>query len=198
MRPRHLQPLQRQHGQQQGDIIYPTIIGICSQIGSSSPISIATSSSGNYNNACILETSPPVGTETGSGFTNSELTFDIDSGNLNQVANNQGIVGLIVLPKGYLRWVGGGSPTFLWSLIVGTTSLSNSNTAAIVGTASTSQDATGNTGTGEHLLISFTVAGKSISTPAAGDSVEFKVRASGTLSGVTTPAASCNITVNFF
>lgn len=78
---------------------------------------------------------------------------------------------------------------------IGTTSLSNSNTASLVGTASTSQDAT--SGLGQVLRINFTVAGKSITSPASGDSVVFVVRGQSTVGGVTTFAPKCEITLNF-
>ena len=78
---------------------------------------------------------------------------------------------------------------------IGTTSLSNSNTASLVGTASTSQDAT--SGIGQVLRVQCTVAGKTINTPNIGDSVVFAVRGQSTLSGVTTFAPKCEITLAF-
>jgi len=166
---------------------------------------MATSSSGNYDNACIATNSligSPFGIAgelSGAEFSvNAQGTFvatlGIDAYALQQVASNYGIDRIDILPAGYLRWLGGGSPTFAWSMLIGTTSLSNSNTASLVGTASTSQDAT--SGIGQVLRISFQVAGKSITSPASGDSVLFAVRSAVTLSGVV-HTAKVEITLNF-
>jgi len=168
-------------------------------------LSVATGSSGNYNNACTatnsLMGSPFLlaGALNGSEFSvNAQGTFvatlDIDANALQQVASNYGIDRIDIIPAGYLRWVGSGSPTFAWSMLIGTTSLSNSNTASLVGTASTSQDAT--SGLGQVLRISFVTAGKSITSPASNDEVIFAVRGSATVSGVV-HTAKVEITLNF-
>ncbi len=167
-------------------------------------MSVATGSSGNYNNACTatnsLMGSPFLlagalnGSEfslTSSGFS---ATLDVDANAFNQICNNFGIDRLDIIPAGYLRWLGGGSPTFAWSLQIGQTSLSNSNTASIVGTASTSQDAT--SGMGEVLRIQCQTVGKTINTPASNDTVIFAVRGQSTLNGVVS-TAKVEITVNF-
>jgi hypothetical protein len=120
--------------------------------------------------------------------------LDIDAGNLDAVANNYGLGQIDITPAGYLRWVGSGSPTFEWSMLIGSTSLSNSNTASLAGTASTSQDAT--SGIGEVLRITFVMAGRSVTTPSSGDSVVFAVRGAATLSGVV-HTAKVEITLNF-
>ncbi len=139
------------------------------------------------------------GALNGSEFSvNSQGAFvanlDIDAAGLQSVASNYGIDRIDITPAGYLRWLGGGSPTFAWSMQIGSTSLSNSNTASLVGTASTSQDAT--SGVGESLRIQFVTAGKSITSPASGDSVIIAVRGAVTLSGVV-HTAKVEITVNF-
>lgn len=166
---------------------------------------MATGASGNYDNACTatndLMGSPFLiaGALNGSEFSvNAQGTFvatlDIDEAALQSVASNYAIDRIDITPAGYLRWLGGGSPTFAWSLLIGSTSLSNSNTASIVGTASTSQDAT--SGMGQSLRIQFVTAGKSITSPASGDSVVFAVRGSSTLNSVVS-TAKVEITVNF-
>jgi len=121
-------------------------------------------------------------------------TLHIDAQGFNQICNNYGIDRLNIIPAGYLRWLGGGSPTFAWSLLIGSSSLSNSNTSSIVGTASTSQDAT--SGMGQALRIQCQTVGKTINTPASNDSVLFAVRGSSTLNGVLS-TAKCEITVLF-
>ena len=169
-------------------------------------MSIATGSSGNYDNACVATNSllgSPfllAGALNGSEFSvNAQgffaATLDIDANAFNQICNNNGIDRLDILPAGYLRWLGGGSPTFTWSMQIGTTSLSNSNTASLVGTASTSQDAT--SGIGQVLRVQCQTVGKNINTPNIGDSVLFAVRGQSTLNGVTTFAKKCEITLDF-
>jgi hypothetical protein len=79
-----------------------------------------------------------------------------------------------------------------------TSSLSNSNTASVVGTASTSQDATNTTtGMGMRLRVNFDVAGKNITSPASGDEIVFAVKAQSTVGGVTSTAPKCSITLTF-
>jgi|TARA_B100000902_G_C27182242_1_gene849535 hypothetical protein len=189
-----------------GDIIYPTIIGICSQIGGGSLLSIATSSSGNYDNACTADNSLE-GLGVGGALNGSEFFADgnffsaamtIDAGELQDAVDNFGLSRIDIIPAGYLRWLGSGSPTFAWDLTLDTSSLSNSNTASVVGTASTSQDATNTTtGMGMRLRVNFDVAGKNITSPASGDEIVFAVKAQSTVGGVTSTAPKCSITLTF-
>ena len=175
--------------------MYPLIIGICSQAGVS-PISIATSSSGNYNNACSLTTDNVAGLADGTNFSNGNLTFIIDHGTLNTFVNQHGIPSLNILPAGFLRWTGGGSPSFAWQITPVSSSLSNSNTSAVTGTASTSQDATGSSGIGQDMQITF-AGSRPIATPADGDSVVFLIKGIATLNGVVSAAESLEVTINF-
>lgn len=167
-------------------------------------MSIATGSSGNYDNACTAENSLAglgvAGELTGSEFSADGNFFSalmsIDAAGLQTAVNTYGISRIDIIPAGYLRWLGSGSPTFAWDMTLGSSSLSNSNTTTVVGTGSTSQDAT-TSGMGMRLRVNFSGGGRSFTSPSSGDSVIFAVKGQSTVGGVTSTASKCEITLTF-
>tara|TARA_R100000008_G_scaffold51043_1_gene30612 strand:- start:866 stop:1444 length:579 start_codon:yes stop_codon:yes gene_type:complete len=183
-------------------------VGVVAQQGNqavaSAPtgVSIATSSSGNYNNAIKKNSEANCNNDTmsfdGSGFSSGDFSMDVDvsswEGMYTGCANSANVTF-----EGYIRATG--ATSYAWDIVGLTinTSLSNGCSAAIVGTASTDQDEasdiTGNIG--EYLQISFGGGRGGLTFPADGDVVEFDVSASATNSAGTTTASAVTITYDF-
>lgn len=167
--------------------------------GGSAPtgVSIATSSSGNYNNAVVIEENS-VGfalMETnGSSFSSNAYSVTVDLTEMDQAfTGNSGQSTTLV--KGYIRATG--ATSFLWNLAddVLQTSLTNGS-FSVTGTASTSQDAT-STHIGKTGVLTFGGGRGGILYPANGDTLAMIVAASATNSNGTTNASSVSFKFNF-
>ena len=181
------------------------VVGVVAQAGqggaTSAPtgVSIATSSSGNYNNAiasgeanCNNETMILDGSEFSTGSAYRDVTLDGWSDYYTGCANNAS-----VHYQGYIRATG--ATSFAWNAaITPNTSLSNGTSASIVGTASTTQDETGSSDNiGKYLQIAFGGGRGGLTFPAHDDVVEVEILASATNSAGTTDASSVTVSYNF-
>ncbi len=175
----------------------PMWAGVSKEAPPSGPptgVSIATSSSGNYNNA-----TDGVDT-TGCGFTAmnydgslwlfnsltvnvSELSFSVFNG-----CSGAGYLQIYA----YLRATG--ATSYLWDLSVVSQSLSNGCLGTIAGTASTSQDSTGADGIGESLQIIWGGGRGGFLFPLAGDQIVLDIEADATNGSGTTSAVKCRLT----
>ena len=165
-------------------------------------VSIATSSSGNYNNAiasgeanCNNDTMSLDGSEFSTGSADRDVTLGTNATNWSNMytgcANSANIH-----YQGYIRATG--ATSFAWNIVGLTinTDLSNSCVASIVGTASTDQDETsGNIG--EYLQIAFGGGRGGLTFPADGDVVELDIQATATNSNGSTNSSTLTITYNF-
>lgn len=166
--------------------------------GSSAPtsVSIATSSSGNYNNAVQVDETA-VGFALmqfdGSGFSSNEDETDVDLGEMNQAFT--GFSGQATIRVfGYIRATG--ATSFQWGLDVDPSTSLTYGTAAVSGTASTSQNAT-STHIGKVGTLTFGGGRGGILYPADGDELAFKVSATATNSNGSTTASSIIFRFNF-
>lgn len=166
--------------------------------GSSAPtsVSIATSSSGNYNNAVLVDETA-VGFALmefdGSGFSSNEDETDVDLTEMDQAFS--GISGQATLRvKGYIRATG--ATSFQWGLDVDPSTSLTYGSAGTQGTASTSQDATSSGITKVGTLV-FGGGRGGILYPADGDELAFKVSATATNSNGSTTASSVIFRFNF-
>jgi len=178
------------------------LIGTCQQLedsGGSAPtgVSIATSSSGNYNNAFASSSA-----NTGSGSGTSldwdgsgtsvpvYLTIGGNAGPYTQDYSNasagQGII------KAYLRATDATSYSMQGSI----DSYSSVLNIAWTGGAFTSQDGTGSSGIG-FVTITQQVGRGSVTLPSVGDWFKVKIVASATNSNGTTNATNVIITYTF-
>ena len=167
--------------------------------GSSAPtsVSIATSSSGNYNNAVLVEDVAVafVGMAfDGSGFSSNSDEIDVDLTELDQAFS--GLSGQATIRvKGYIRATG--ATSFAWDIATHLTTSLTAGTASVSGTASTSQDATGTSGIVKNGILTFGGGRGGIIYPSSGDVLAFVVSASATNSNGTTNANSQVFTYNF-
>jgi len=180
------------------------LIGTCQQLetasASSGPtgVSIATSSSGNYNNSFSTDNRPP---NNGSSYTFNGSSLDVDSvlslgsdpGPYQQdwsgVPTSEGEV------FAYLRATDATSYEMQGSIAA--SSLSNSCSASWHGSAFSSQDGTGSGGIG-YFKITHGGGRGGYFLPADGDWVRVKVEGTATASdGSTTDATDVVMKINF-
>ena len=175
-------------------------VGVVAQQGNqaaSAPtgVSIATSSSGNYDGAFT------VADATACSFTAMDVPAMQWSSNARTI---NPLVGEFSAFDGcaadsqhkfyaYLRATG--ATSFSWDLVLTSSSLS-SGTATVEGTASTAQDCT-SSGVGEILKISFGGGRGGQTYPSAGDSIVVTLRATATNSTGGTAATDCVLTYAF-
>ena len=158
--------------------------------GAPSSVSIATSSSGNYDNAVLVE-------EIAVGFGEMDMDgsgFSSNAGaNLVSISNmestfpgNSGQATLRV--SGYIRATN--ATSFQWNLTFDTLGSTLTNgTGSTSGTPSTSQDATSG-GISENGILTFGGGRGGLLFPSANDELVFQVDASATNSNGTTNASS--------
>mgnify|MGYP003109663082 CR=1 FL=1 len=167
--------------------------------GSSAPtsVSIATSSSGNYNNAVTAEETSvafALMAFDGSGFSSNSDEVDVDLTELDQAFS--GLSGQATIRvKGYIRATG--ATSFAWDIATHLSTSLSAGTASVSGTASTSQDATGTLGIVKNGILTFGGGRGGIIYPSDGDVLAFVISASATNSNGTTNANSQVITYNF-
>ena len=169
------------------------LIGTCQQLedsGGSAPtsVSIATHSSGNYNNAFRS-----ISGNTGSGSGTSVSVYLTVGGNPGPYTmdyqNSPSGDGII---QAYLRATDATSYSMQGSI----DSYSSVLNIAWVGNAFTSQDGTGSSGIG-HFVITQQVGRGGVTLPSAGDWLKVKVVGSATNSNGTTNATNVTITYTF-
>ena len=159
-------------------------------------VSIATSSSGNYDDAVDgADTSGCSFTAmdvSGSGWASNALTLYPAA---NEFSAFDGCAAESKLTiYGYIRATG--ATSYLWDLTIDSQSLSNSCVASISGTASTSQDAT-SSGIGEQCLITFGGGRGGQLYPRDGDTLVLEIKASATNGAGTTDADTLTLTYDF-
>lgn len=180
---------------------YIGTVGVVAQQGNQAAVptgvSIATSSSGNYDESFIVT--------DGSGcnfnamdvsaqqWTSNALTFDLIPSEFS--AFDGCASETINRVFGYLRATG--ATSYSWDLQLTSQSLSNSCVATIEGTAVTTQDCTGGFGVGEYLSIAFGGGRGGQTYPANGDSLVITLTASATNSNGSTAANNCVLTYTF-
>ncbi len=162
-------------------------------------VSIATSASGNYDNAiaagaanCNFAGMSVAGSEfsSGSGTVNPDVS---QFGNHYPGCAN----GLTQTFKGYIRATG--ATSFQWGGSLHSSSLSNSCSASVVVSGSTDQDET-NASTGDiglTLIIAFGGGRGGLTYPAAGDEIVLKFTGSATNSNGTTNASTVTLTYDY-
>ncbi len=161
-------------------------------------VSMATTSSGNYDDACIVysinlgsSSEDGLDANTGSGFaidgTTGESAATIGHcfcpETEAQLNNNSGVLKFGV--KAYIRETSlGGEVATSWVWVMKALSYDDTNSSAITGavvggTASTSQDAT-SSGTGEYAQITHASGGRGYLQMYNGDFISFNIRATAT------------------
>ena len=172
-----------------------------------SGVSIATSSSGNYNNAVSIElvtlgasgqnpmSSAPA--SDGSGFSSNQVTLDMVYGqDYNQaLLNNSGILRWDV--RAYIRATG--ATSYAWDLSGATVNQDTFSALASVstsGTPSTAQDCTGTGGIGEKAVAEHNSGGRGyLLMSASGDGFHFDVDATATNSSGSTTATQLKVNI---
>jgi len=154
------------------------------QVVASAPtnVSIATSSSGNYDEAFF------VADASGCSFTAMDVA-----------AQQWSSSALTVAPAvdGFSQFDGCSSQSsFGWDIVLTSQSLTN-GTASIEGTALTGQDCTAGAGVGEYLQIAFGGGRGGQTYPESGDSIVITLKGTATNSTGTTSATDCVLTYSF-
>lgn len=162
-------------------------------------VSIATSASGNYNNAIFADSANcSFGAMGLSGleFSSGSGTVDVDVSQFSTHYNGCAS-GLAQTFKGYIRATG--ATSFQWGGSLHSSSLSNSCSASVIVSGSTDQDET-NASTGDiglTLLIAFGGGRGGLTFPAAGDEIVLKFTGSATNSNGTTNASTVTLTYDY-
>ena len=181
----------------------PAIIGTIAQEGqtatASAPtnVSIATSSSGNYDDAVVMNGDITNFFDFDGSTMSSNSGSDVVQVQINQMvsAYSGGSPSEIFVFKGYCRATG--ATSFLWDVSLGSNTSVNNLSLGITGTASTAQDSTGTSGVGEKVQWQF-AGGKSGTTyPSAGMELTIKVNCTATNAHGSTAADEIEITYNF-
>jgi hypothetical protein len=178
------------------------IIGTVAQAGQavvvSAPtnVSIATSSSGNYDNSSATHVDNCGFTEgTSSGaMTSNARTVDVDVNTMSQAFTGCDSSYSTEF-RAYARHTGGTS--FAWDLVLVSSSLASGVTVSTTNSPSTSQDATGNGGITEILTIAFGGGRGGVIYPADGDEIIVDLKLTVTNAGGSTNATSQRYTFNF-
>lgn len=183
-------------------------MGVVAQQGnqtvSSAPtsVSIATSNSGDHNNAiasgeanCNNESMTLDGSEFSSNEADRDVVLGTNAGawsNYYEGCANSANISY----QGYIRATGATSFAWNLTLIALQTNLSNGTSASIKGTASTDQDEQ-TASIGEYLEIAFGGGRGGLTFPAPGDEIVVEIDASATNSAGTTNASTLTINYNF-
>jgi len=181
-------------------MIMPAVIGTIAQEGQaatpSAPtnVSIATSSSGNYDNAIVIDTQTGITffDEDGSNFSNDSLALSFQSNHMASAYTGNAVQETFVF-KGYCRATG--ATSFQWDVSIDSGMSSVNGSYQIVGTASTSQDATGSSGAGEKVEWTFAGGKSGVQYPAGGTELVMKVNCTATNAHGSTDADE--LTINF-
>ena len=180
-------------------------VGVVAQQGNNATVSaptsvsIATSSSGNYDDAFTSSDASGCSFDAmdvaGAGWSNRTQSVYPD---VNEFTNFNGCDSASQNRVfAYLRATG--ATSFSWDLQLTSQSLSNSCVASVAnnGNGATTQDCTGGPGVGEFIVITFGGGRGGATYPANGDTLVYTLTATATNSGGSTAAGSCAITYNF-
>lgn len=179
----------------------PAVIGTIAQEGqaatASAPtnVSIATSSSGNYDDAVVVDclTGITFFEDDGSNFSSNNLAVSLQSNNMASAYNNNAVTETFIF-KGYCRATG--ATSFAWDVSIDSNSSVN-GTTSIIGTASTSQDATGTDGAGEKVYWQFAGGKGGVVYPESGMELIIKVNCTATNAHGSTAAPELTISYIF-
>lgn len=176
-------------------------VGVVAQQGNqtvaSAPtsVSIATSSSGNYDESMVVT--------DGSGCSFTVMDIGAMQWSSNALTHNPSVSAFTSFAgcagqsnhKFYAYLRATGATSFSWVLELTSSSLSNGS-VAVAGTAATAQDCT-SSGVGEYLSITFGGGRGGQTYPENGDSIVVTLKATATNSIGSTGATSCVLTYNF-
>ena len=165
-------------------------------------VSIATSSSGNYDNAVIIHDKSGVGAlfdDDGSNFSGGAISISVPVNQLPGAYGGNAVEETLAIGA-YLRATG--ATSFSWDVELLEVTLSGGNSATTSGTASTSQDVTDATSgergeMGEAIVITFGGSKSGVVYPSQGDAIEARITASATNANGTTNAAAVGISIGF-
>ena len=183
---------------------YSSIANATTQSGASAPtsVSIATSSSGNFNNAIIIgcdqESSAGDFLDVNSGSTFSStagtIGYTVNANYSSALNGNSGVLDYTIF--GYIRATG--ATSFQWDVAFDTAIDSNNawDSVGTTGTASTAQDRT-STNVGEKIRVVHSSGGRGYNLPAGSgnSSIDFAVEADATNSTGTTSATTLSVTL---
>ena len=157
-------------------------------------VSIATSSSGNYDDAVVIDclSGVTIFEDDGSGFSGNNYTDDFSGQTMSSAYNNQSVTETFIF-KGYCRATG--ATSFAWDVTIDTGETSVNGSVSIIGTASTSQDATGSNGAGEKVYWQFAGGKSGVQYPAGGMQLVMKINCTATNAHGST--AADEITVSY-
>ena len=178
-------------------------VGVVAQQGNQgvapTSVSIATSSSGNYDESFF------VADASGCSFTamdisaqqwsSNALNYGVAAENFDQFdgcsaqSNNRVFA--------YMRVSSADATSYSWDLELDSQSLSNSCVASIGGLTVTTQDATGGLGIGEYITIAFGGGRGGQTYPTNGDSLVVTVKATATNAGGSTSSSVMTLTFSF-
>ena len=183
----------------------PAIIGTIAQEGQSggggggpsapTNVSIATSSSGNYDNAVVVDAQTGITfmEDDGSNFAGDNLSLSFQSNHMAGAYNNNAVQEIFIF-KGYCRATG--ATSFAWDVSIDSNSTVNGS-YQIVGTASTSQDATGTNGVGEKVEWTFAGGKGGVTYPSGGMVLVMKINCTATNAHGSTDADELTIIYDF-
>jgi len=182
----------------------PAIIGTIAQEGqsgggggSSAPtnVSIATSSSGNYDNAVVVDAATGITfmEDDGSNFSSDNLGLNFQSNHMAGAYNGNSVSEIFVF-KGYCRATG--ATSFAWDVSIDSGTNVNNLSLGVTGTASTSQDATGSNGVGEKVQWDFAGGKGGVQYPAGGMELIMKINCTATNAHGSTDADE--LTIHYF
>ena len=180
----------------------PAIIGTIAQEGqtvtASAPtgVSIADSASGNYDNAMVVLGSSSTGffDALGGDFSSNGYIDDFQGQQMSSAFSGLTPQEIFTF-KGYCRATG--ATSFLWDITIEPVSNVNNLSLSVIGTASTSQDATGTNGVGEKVNWAF-AGGKSGTTyPSGGMVLAMTIKCTATNAHGSTDATPINVIYNF-
>lgn len=161
-------------------------------------VSIATSASGNYDNAIFAHAAncSYTGMAVDGASSSNAMTVYPDTNEFSQhypgCAN-----GVVQTYKGFIRATG--ATSFQWGGSLYSSSLSNSTSASVIVSGSTDQDET-NSSTGDiglALAIAFGGGRGGQTYPASGDEIVLKFTGTATNSNGTTSANTITVTYDF-
>jgi len=184
-------------------MIMPAVIGTIAQEGQaatpSAPtnVSIATSSSGNYDDAVVMNGDMTNFFDFDGSTMSSQNGSDIINLQSNHMASaySGGSPMEIFNFKGYCRATG--ATSFLWDVSLGSNTSVNNLSLGITGTASTAQDSTGTSGVGEKVQWQFAGGKGGTTYPSAGMELTIKVNCTATNAHGSTAADEIEITYVF-
>ena len=173
--------------------IYTALVGTIAQQGQAAAgggaptgVSVATSSTGNFDNAVIVVQDNGIhntlAVNSGSGFSSNAVNIEFlrNSTYLDALSFNSGVIEFFV--QGFIRATG--AATFQWNLVLPSVndSIGAITSSAISGTASTNQDETSGS-SGHEAHYTHASGGRGYQLLEPGDDFIFSVACNATSSG---------------